>query len=79
MSDISRRDFIKAGVVGATLLTYVTPRIETILIANAWADEEGGRPFEGHDRGARHPSKKMMMKHSPRGGGGGLEMEHGED
>lgn len=82
MSGVSRRDFIKkAGITGAVLLTYVTPTVETFKIADAWADEEGDKDWEGHDKGRRHPSrkKKGWMMHSPRGGGGGLEMEHGED
>lgn len=82
MSDGTRRDFIKkAGITGAVLLTYVTPTVETFKIADAWADEEGGKDWEGHDKGRRHPSrkKKGWMMHSPRGGGGGLEMEHGDD
>jgi hypothetical protein len=61
MADISRRDFIKAGAAGAALITYVTPTIETFMMANAWADEEGGKDWEGHDRGRRHPSRKKMM------------------
>ncbi|OGW00745.1 MAG: hypothetical protein A2889_00715 [Nitrospinae bacterium RIFCSPLOWO2_01_FULL_39_10] len=86
MSDGTRRDFMKkAGITGAVLLTYVTPTVETFKIADAWADEDRGRDdsdrggWEGHDKGRRHPSKKKKMSHSPRGGGGGLEMEHGED
>lgn len=80
MSDGTRRDFIKkAGITGAVLLTYVTPTVETFKISDAWADEEGGKDWEGHDRGRRHPTKKKKMRHSPRGGGGGLEMEQGGD
>jgi hypothetical protein len=77
MSDGSRRDFMKkAGITGAVLLTYVTPVVETFKIADAWADEEGGRDMERHDKGKRHPSKKKKGWH---GGGGGLVMERGED
>lgn len=79
MADVSRRDFIKAGVAGAALLTYTTPTIETFMMADAWADEEkGGREREWYGEERRHPTKKMM-KHSPRGHGGGLEMERSED
>ena len=80
MSDGTRRDFMKkAGITGAVLLTYVTPTVETFKIADAWADEEGGKGWEGHDRGRRHTTKKKKMRHSPRGGGGGLEMENSDD
>ncbi len=65
MADISRRDFIKAGVAGAALITYVTPTIETFMMANAWADEKEYKDdnkiewWEQDTEGGRHPSRKM--------------------
>ncbi len=79
MSDGTRRDFMKkAGITGAVLLTYVTPTVETFKIADAWADEEGGKDWEGHDDdGRRHPSKKKWGWQGKEGSG--LEMESSGD
>jgi hypothetical protein len=40
--DDTRRSFLKQGIKGALLLSYVTPAVESVFLSSAEADDDDG-------------------------------------